>query len=56
MFSMAVYGMVIFPKVSDHVEAAVVDLVVQVNSQANPVLTIIVETIHSLSYCRRKGK
>ena len=50
MFSMAVYGMLIFPKVPDHVEAVVVDLVEQVNSQANPVPTIIIETIHLINY------
>ena len=56
MFAVAMYGMVIFPKVLDHVEAVVVDLVEQVNSQANPVLTIVTEIIHSLNYCYRKSK
>ena len=46
LFAMAVYGMVIFPKVPFQIEAAVVDLIKQVNSQANPVPTIIFETIH----------
>ena len=32
MYAITVYGMVIFPKVLDHVEATVVDLVEQVNS------------------------
>ena len=41
VFAMAVYGMVIFSKVLDHIEAIVVNLVEQVNNQANPVLTII---------------
>ena len=35
LFAMVVYGMVIFPKVLNHIEAVVVDLVEQVNSQAN---------------------
>ena len=33
-----------------------VDLVEQVNNQAYPVLAIIVETIRSLSFCRKKGE
>ena len=56
VFTMVVYGMVIFPKVLDHVEATVVDLVEQVNSQANHVPTIVAETICSLKFCRSKGK
>ena len=32
MYAIIVYGMVIFPKVLDHIEAMVVDLVEQVNS------------------------
>ena len=36
MFAMAIWGMVIFPKVLDHVEVAMVDLMEQVNGQANP--------------------
>ena len=45
VFFMAVYVMVLFPKVSNHIEAVVVNLVEQVNSQANPVPTIIAKTI-----------
>ena len=56
VFAVAMYGMVIFPKVPNHIEIAVVDLIDQVNTQANLVSTIIVETIRSLSYYHRKGK
>ena len=41
IFIMAVYEMVIFPKVLNHIKAAVIDLVEQVNSQVNPVSAII---------------
>ena len=56
LFAMAVYGMVIFPKVSNHIEAVVVDLVEQVNSQANLVSAIIVEIMRSLNYFHKEGK
>ena len=48
--------MVIFPKVLNHIEAPVVDLVEQIDNQANPIPTIVVETIYSLNFYRRKGK
>ena len=56
VFAMAVYGIVIFSKVPDHIETAMVDLIDQINGQANPISAIVAETIRSLSYCRRKGK
>ena len=56
VFAMVVYRMVIFLKVPNHIKAAMVDFVKQVNNQANPVPTIIAETIHSLNFYRRKGK
>ena len=54
VFAMAVYGMVIYPKVLNHMEVMVVDLVEQVSNQADFVLAIITETIHLLNFCRRK--
>ena len=56
VFVMAVYGMVIFTKVSNHIEATVVDLVEQVNNQADLVSAIIMKTIHSLNFFCKKGK
>ena len=50
IFAIVVYGMVIFPKVLNHIEAVVVDLVEQVEHQANPVLTIMAETFRSLNF------
>ena len=48
-----VYGTLIFPQSPGYVDAAIVDLIEQVDNQVNLVLAIIVETIRSLNYCRR---
>ena len=56
IFGLVVYEILIFPQSQGYVNAAVVDLIEQINNQANPVLAIVVETIWSLSFCRRKGE
>ena len=56
IFGLVVYKILIFPQSSRYVDAAVVDLIEQINNQANPVPTIIAETIRSLNFCRRKGE
>ena len=56
VFAMAVYEMVIFLKVPNHIKAAVVNLVEQVNNQADLVLSIIAETICSLNFCHKKDE
>ena len=56
IFVMAMYEMVIFPKVPNHIEAALVDLVEHVNSQVDPLSAIFAKTIRSLNFCRKKGK
>ena len=48
--------MVIFPKVLNHIEVVVVDLVEQVDNQANHVPAIVGKTICSLNFCRKKAK
>ena len=55
VFGIVVYGMVIFPKVLNHIKAIVVDLVEQVDNQANLVPIIMAETIRSLNFCQKKG-
>ena len=50
-FVMAIYGMMIFLKVSNHIKDAVVNLVEKVNNQSDPVPVIIAKTIHSLNFC-----
>ncbi|XVF14269.1 hypothetical protein REPUB_Repub09cG0044100 [Reevesia pubescens] len=57
MFALAIYGLVIFPKVLGHVEMAVVDFFGQMDGKKiNHVPSILAETIRTLNFCRRKGK
>ena len=56
VFALAIYGLVIFPKVPGYVEVAVIDVIEQIASQANPVPTIVAETLRTLNFCRRRGK
>ena len=43
VFALAIYGLVIFPKVLGHVEVAVIDVIEQIESQANLVPAIVTE-------------
>ena len=56
MFALILYGVVIFPQSPGYVDAVVFDLIEQMDNQINPIPSIVVETIRSLNYCRRKGK
>ena len=56
MVSLVMYETLIFPQSPRYIDVAVVDLIEQIDNQVNPVLAIIVETIRSLNYCRRKGE
>ena len=56
VFAIMVYEMVIFPKVPNHIEAAIMDLVEQVEHQVNHVPTIVAKTIRSLIFIERKGE
>ena len=56
VFAVFIYGMAIFPKVLNHIEASVVDLVEQVDNQANLVSAIVAKTIRSLNFCHGKGE
>ena len=53
IFVLVVYDILIFPQSPGYVDAAIVDLIEQVNNQVNPVPAIITETFRSLNYCRR---
>ncbi|OMO86787.1 hypothetical protein COLO4_20929 [Corchorus olitorius] len=53
--ALAIYGTIIFPKVLGHIEAVVIDYVEQVIQQIDPAPGIVVETLRSLNFCRRKG-
>ena len=55
VFALAIYGLVIFSKVLGHVEVVVIDVIEQIESQANPVPAIIAETLRTLNFCKRNG-
>ncbi|MFQ6658099.1 hypothetical protein Gotur_027511 [Gossypium turneri] len=56
LFALAIYGLVVFPKVLGHIEVAVVDFFKKLGQRINPVPTILAETFRSLNACRRKGE
>ncbi|XVF01563.1 hypothetical protein REPUB_Repub04eG0100000 [Reevesia pubescens] len=57
MFALAIYGLVIFPKVLGHIEMTVVDFFEKVdNKKINPILSIMVETIRTLKFSRTERK
>ncbi|MFQ6652285.1 hypothetical protein Gotur_024223 [Gossypium turneri] len=56
LFALAVYGLVVFPKVLGHIEVAVVDFFEKLRQIINPIPTILAETFRSLNACRRKGE
>ena len=53
IFALMVYGTLIFPQSSGYIDAAMVDLIEQIDNQVNLVPAIIAETFRSLNYCRR---
>ncbi|KAG8490374.1 hypothetical protein CXB51_015445 [Gossypium anomalum] len=53
VFSLSVYGLVIFPKALRHVEEAVADLFDRFGKGVTPVPVILAETFRSLSTCQR---
>ena len=56
IFALVVYGTLIFPQSLGYINAAVVDLIEQIDNQVNHVPAIVVETIRFLNYYRRKGE
>ena len=53
IFALVVYGTLIFSQSPGYIDAAVVDLIEQIDNQANPIPAIIVETFRTLNYCQR---
>ncbi|KAG8485218.1 hypothetical protein CXB51_021172 [Gossypium anomalum] len=53
VLALSIYGMVIFPKALGHINEVVTDLFDRLGKQNTPVLAILVETLRSLSACRR---
>ena len=56
IFALVVYSTLIFSQSPGYVDAVVVDLIEQMDNQANPVPAIVTETIRSLNFCKRKGE
>ncbi|MBA0783433.1 hypothetical protein Gotri_001146 [Gossypium trilobum] len=56
LFALAIYGLVVFPKVLRHIEVAIVDFFKKLRQGINPVPSILAETFRSLSSCSMKGE
>ena len=56
MFALVVYGTIIFPQSPEYVDAAIVDLIEQMDYPVNLVPAIVAETIRSLNYCTRENE
>ncbi|XVF29279.1 hypothetical protein REPUB_Repub15cG0107300 [Reevesia pubescens] len=57
MFALAIYELVIFPKVLGHIEMVVVDFFGLIDGKKiNPIPSILAETIRTLNFYRRKRK
>ncbi|MBA0772343.1 hypothetical protein Gotri_007742 [Gossypium trilobum] len=56
IFTLSIYGLVIFPKVLRHIDDAVSDLFDRLDKKVMPVPAGLVETLISLSACRRAGE
>ena len=52
-FALAIYGLVIFPRILGYIEMEVVDTFEQIQHSSNSALAILAETFQSLNYCRR---
>ncbi|KAA3483242.1 Nucleoside-triphosphatase THEP1 [Gossypium australe] len=53
VFTLSIYGLVIFPRALGYVDKVVLDLFNRLNKQVTPVPAILAETFRSLSACRR---
>ncbi|KAG8472110.1 hypothetical protein CXB51_036809 [Gossypium anomalum] len=56
VFTLNIYGLVIFPKALRHIDEAVVDLFDRLGKGGTPVPAILAETFRSLSAYRKAGK
>ncbi|KAH1030122.1 hypothetical protein J1N35_046057 [Gossypium stocksii] len=54
LFALAIYGLIVFPKVLGHIEVTIVDFFERLKQGINPVPTILAETFKSLSSYRKK--
>ncbi|KAL1091636.1 hypothetical protein V6Z11_D07G171000 [Gossypium hirsutum] len=56
VFTLSIYGLIVFPKVLGHIDEAVTDLFDRLDKGVTPVPVILVETFRSLNACRRTGE
>ncbi|MBA0618859.1 hypothetical protein Godav_028140, partial [Gossypium davidsonii] len=56
VFTLNIYGLIIFPKALGYVDEAVIDLFEQLDRRVTPVPAILAETFRSLSVCQRTGE
>ncbi|MBA0881076.1 hypothetical protein Goshw_028501 [Gossypium schwendimanii] len=53
IFTLSIYGLVVFAKALGHVEEAIADLFDRLDKEVTPVPAILAETFRSLNACRR---
>ena len=56
MLALAIYGLVLFPKVKGYIDGDVIKLFEKIQHHVNPIPTILAETIRSLNHYKREGK
>ncbi|MBA0730722.1 hypothetical protein Golax_020671, partial [Gossypium laxum] len=56
VFTLGIYGLVVFPKALGHVDEAVIDLLDRLDKRVTPVPVVLAETFRSLNACRRAGE
>ncbi|KAK5793804.1 hypothetical protein PVK06_034962 [Gossypium arboreum] len=56
VFTLSIYGLVIFSKALGHIDEAVTDLFDRLGKGTTPVPAILAETFRSLNACRRAGE
>ncbi|MBA0575025.1 hypothetical protein Golob_025056, partial [Gossypium lobatum] len=56
VFSLSIYGLVIFPRALGHIDKATSDLFDRLDKRVTPVPISLVETSRSLNACRRMGE
>ena len=54
-YALAIYGLVLFPRILGHTEVAIVDLFEQLKRNVYPTPAILAEIIRALNVCRKSG-
>ncbi|MBA0662436.1 hypothetical protein Goklo_006559 [Gossypium klotzschianum] len=56
VFTLSIYGLVVFPKTLGHIDEAISDLFDRLDKRVTPILAILAENFRSLNACRRVGE